>query len=90
MLQLHRDKQQKDQKSSVAKLILSVWGAFIGITGILYSANILINKNFKSSAMMNAYFISILIFVIILAPSILGVFRYIKGKRSYDKGKTNR
>lgn len=86
----YRNKQQKDQKPSVAKLILSIWGALVGITGILCSANILINNNFKSSAMMNAYFISILIFVIILALSILGVVRYIKGKKSCDKGKTNR
>lgn len=86
----YRNKQQKGQSPSIAKLILSVWGMLIGITGILYSTNILINKKFESSAMMNAYIISVLIFAVILAPSILGVVRYIRGKRGHDKGKVNR
>ena len=49
-----------------------------------------IYKKFESSAMMNAYIISVLIFAVILASSILGVVRYIKGKRGHDKGKVNR
>ena len=39
--------------------------------------------------MMNGYIISILIFVMILVPSILGIVRYVKGKRSHGKGRAN-